>query len=37
VIIGLPQAVDAASSNEAASMLKRDVDNLAAYFRRFAP
>ncbi|PMS13971.1 serine protein kinase RIO [Trinickia dabaoshanensis] len=37
VIIDLPQAVDAASNNEAASMLKRDVDNLAAYFGRFAP
>jgi len=37
VIIDLPQAVDAASNNEAAAMLKRDVDNLAAYFGRFAP
>ncbi|HEY3599924.1 MAG TPA: RIO1 family regulatory kinase/ATPase, partial [Paraburkholderia sp.] len=37
VIIDLPQAVDAAGNNEAASMLKRDVDNLAAYFGRFAP
>jgi len=37
VIIDLPQAVDAAANNEAASMLKRDVDNLAAYFGRFAP
>ncbi|MFP3637898.1 PA4780 family RIO1-like protein kinase [Paraburkholderia sp. SIMBA_054] len=37
VIIDLPQAVDAAGNNEAASMLTRDVDNLAAYFGRFAP
>ncbi|GAB2895673.1 serine protein kinase RIO [Paraburkholderia jirisanensis] len=37
VIIDLPQAIDAAGHNEAASMLKRDVDNLAAYFGRFAP
>jgi RIO kinase 1 len=37
VIIDLPQAVDAAGHNEAASMLKRDVDNLAGYFGRFAP
>lgn len=37
VIIDLPQAVDAAGNNEAASMLMRDVDNLAAYFGRFAP
>ncbi|MBB5463687.1 serine/threonine-protein kinase RIO1 [Paraburkholderia sp. Cpub6] len=29
--------VDAAGNNEAASMLKRAVDNLAAYFGRFAP
>jgi serine/threonine-protein kinase RIO1 len=33
----LPQTVNAAANNEAASMLKRDVDNLAAYFGRFAP
>jgi len=37
VIIDLPQAVDAAGNSEAASMLERDVDNLAAYFGRFAP
>jgi RIO kinase 1 len=37
VIIDLPQAVDAAGNNDASSMLKRDVDNLAAYFGRFAP
>lgn len=37
VIIDLPQAVDAAGNSEAAAMLKRDVDNLAAYFGRFAP
>jgi RIO kinase 1 len=37
VIIDLPQAVDAAANNNAARMLERDVDNLAAYFGRFAP
>jgi len=37
VIIDLPQAVDAAANNNAAGMLERDVDNLAAYFGRFAP
>lgn len=37
VIIDLPQAVDAAGNNQAGEMLKRDVDNLAAYFGRFAP
>jgi RIO kinase 1 len=37
VIIDLPQAVDAAGNNSARSMLERDVDNLAAYFGRFAP
>jgi RIO kinase 1 len=37
VIIDLPQAVDAAGNNEAASMLQRDVDNLATYFGQFAP
>lgn len=37
VIIDLPQAVDAASNNHAASMLERDVDNLKHYFGRFAP
>ncbi|GAB5096542.1 MULTISPECIES: PA4780 family RIO1-like protein kinase [unclassified Caballeronia] len=37
VIIDLPQAVDAAGNNEAAPMLKRDVDNLASYFGQFAP
>lgn len=37
VIIDLPQAVDAAGNNSASSMLERDVDNLAAYFGRFAP
>jgi len=37
VIIDLPQAVDAAANNNAASMLERDVENLAAYFGRFAP
>ncbi|HEY5293514.1 MAG TPA: PA4780 family RIO1-like protein kinase [Burkholderiales bacterium] len=37
VIIDLPQAVDAAGNNSAGSMLQRDVDNLTAYFGRFAP
>jgi RIO kinase 1 len=37
VIIDLPQAVDAAGNNHAQSMLQRDVDNLRAYFGRFAP
>jgi RIO kinase 1 len=37
VIIDLPQAVDAAANNHASRMLERDVDNLAAYFGRFAP
>ena len=37
VIIDLPQAVDAAGNNNAASMLQRDVDNITDYFSRFAP
>ena len=37
VIIDLPQAVDASANNNAARMLERDVNNLAAYFGRFAP
>ncbi|GGX89453.1 RIO1 protein [Litchfieldella qijiaojingensis] len=37
VIIDLPQAVDAAGNNNAAMMLERDVDNMRAYFGRFAP
>ena len=37
VIIDLPQAVDAAGNNHAQSMLQRDVDNLGAYFGRYAP
>ncbi|MFM0738099.1 serine protein kinase RIO [Paraburkholderia xenovorans] len=37
VIIDLPQAVDAAGNLEAPAMLERDVNNLAAYFGRFAP
>jgi len=36
VIIDLPQAIDAAANNNASRMLERDVDNLAAYFGRFA-
>ncbi|MDO9205623.1 PA4780 family RIO1-like protein kinase [Methylotenera sp.] len=37
VIIDLPQAVDAASNNNASEMLERDVRNLSDYFGRFAP
>ena len=37
VIIDLPQAVDASGNNNACKMLERDVDNLAAYFGKFAP
>lgn len=37
VIIDLPQAVNAAGNNNARSMLERDVENLTAYFGRFAP
>lgn len=37
VIIDLPQAIDAAGSSVAASMLERDVSNLANFFGAFAP
>jgi RIO kinase 1 len=37
VIIDLPQAVDAASSSVASSMLERDVANLAQFFGNVAP
>jgi len=37
VIIDFPQAVDAAQNNHAASLLERDVQNLADFFGRFAP
>ena len=37
VIIDLPQAVDAAGNIGAGALLERDVDNLTAYFGRFAP
>jgi RIO kinase 1 len=37
VIIDLPQAIDAAGSSVAASMLERDVDNLARFFAKDAP
>lgn len=37
VIIDLPQAINAAGNNSAASMLQRDVDNITAYFSRYAP
>ena len=37
VIIDLPQAIDAAGNSSACGMLVRDMDNLAAYFGRFAP
>jgi len=37
VIIDLPQALNAAGNNNARSMLERDVENITAYFGRFAP
>lgn len=37
VIIDLPQAVDAAGSSVASTMLERDVTNLANFFGAFAP
>ncbi len=37
VIIDLPQAVDAASNNNAFRMLERDVNNMRTSFGRFAP
>ena len=37
VIIDLPQAVNAAGNNNAQSMLARDVNNMTAYYGRFAP
>ncbi len=37
VIIDLPQAVDAAGNNNTFALFARDVDNMAAYFGRFAP
>lgn len=37
VIIDLPQAVNAASNNNAKAMLERDVDNISASLGRFAP
>jgi RIO kinase 1 len=37
VIIDLPQAVNAAGNNNARSMFERDVENITAYFGRFAP
>jgi RIO kinase 1 len=37
VIIDLPQAIDAAGNNNAGRLFARDVDNLAAYFGRYAP
>ncbi|WP_338557585.1 PA4780 family RIO1-like protein kinase [Erwinia sp. E_sp_B04_7] len=37
VIIDLPQAVDAAANNLAASMFERDVNNITAYYGQFAP
>jgi len=37
VIIDLPQAIDAAGNNNARGMFERDIDNLTAYFGRFAP
>lgn len=37
VVIDLPQAVDAASNNNAFRMLERDVNNMRETFGRFAP
>ena len=37
VIIDLPQAVDAASNNNAEKMHRRDVDNITNYYAQFAP
>ncbi len=37
VIIDLPQAIDAAGNNNARAMFERDVQNMTAYFGRFAP
>jgi RIO kinase 1 len=37
VIIDLPQAVNASGNNNAHSMLVRDVENITAFFARFAP
>lgn len=37
VIIDLPQAVDAASNNNARAMLERDVSNITEYYAGFAP
>ena len=37
VIIDLPQAVNAAGNNNAGMMLERDVENMTAFFGRFAP
>ena len=37
VIIDLPQAVNAASNNNAERMLERDVDNMRRYFGKYAP
>ncbi len=37
VIIDFPQAIDAAGNNNAGKMLERDVENMTAYFGRFAP
>lgn len=37
VIIDLPQAVDAATNNNARSMLERDIDNITGYYGQYAP
>ena len=37
VIIDLPQAVNAATNNQAESMLSRDVNNMTNYYGQFAP
>ena len=37
IIIDLPQAVDAASNNNAKAMLERDVNNITRYYAQYAP
>ncbi|TXI17559.1 MAG: serine protein kinase RIO [Nitrosomonas sp.] len=37
VIIDLPQAISAENHHDARTIIKRDVDNLTAYFSRFCP
>jgi RIO kinase 1 len=37
VVIDLPQAVDAASNNNAKRMFERDVNNMTKYYSQYAP